>query len=677
MVLIFVIRYIVCHPIEKIVLLERYYYSGRIEDFITESPNEILGELTRKSPFAIDLTQTTAWLHQIDCLKLAIKDYAGRVFFEYAIPRMGRRVDVILIISKVIFVLEFKVGESQFLPSAIDQVWDYALDLKNFHETSHDPVIAPILVATEAEQSQSRLLPSLDSDNLISPPLLTNSSLLSQTVESVLQRITGSPIDELEWDRGGYSPTPTIIEAATALYNNHSVENISRSDASAKNLRETSAAVRHVIERAEKNHEKSICFVTGVPGAGKTLVGLDIATKRSRGDDSKSVFLSGNGPLVEILREALVRDSVRRAADLGRRLTKKDSMRSVIKFIQNVHHYRDEYLKDSRPPYDHVAIFDEAQRAWNLKETVSFMLRKKGIPDFDKSEPEFLISCLNRHHDWAVIVCLVGGGQEINRGEAGIGEWIESLNRAFPDWHIYVSDRLSDSEYAAGHVLEKIQHKENVHIDQSLHLNVSMRSYRAENVSSFVKATLDMNIDLARELYQMIRRRYPVVMTRDLQEAKQWLKDHARGSERYGLLASSSAERLKAKGIHVKAPMKPVNWFLEGKDDVRSSYFLEDVATEFQVQGLELDWSGVLWDADFRFSPKGWGTYSFSGSMWKNVIAPERKQYLTNAYRVLLTRARQGMILVIPEGESEDITRLPHFYDSSFDYLRSLGIPLV
>jgi hypothetical protein len=654
--------------------LERYYYSNLIPDFLEEHPNQILGELTRKSPFSIDLTQTQAWLYQIDCLKQSLSGYSGRIFFEYAIPRMGRRVDVIAIVSHAVFVIEFKVGESQFLSSAIDQVWDYALDLKNFHLTSHEPIIAPILVATEAEVSSSGVLASLDVDNLVSPPLQANSSQISVAIEWVLQQFTGDTIDERGWDAGGYSPTPTIIEAATALYSQHSVEEISRSDASAKNLRETTRAVREVIDGAERNAKKAICFVTGVPGAGKTLVGLDIATKRNRGVDSQSVFLSGNGPLVAILREALVRDSVRNAAVQGKRLTKKDAMRSVTKFIQNVHHYRDEYLKDSKPPYDHVAIFDEAQRAWNLTETVSFMRRKKGIPDFDKSEPEFLISCLNRHKDWAVIVCLVGGGQEINRGEAGIGEWIDSLNRAFPAWQIHISDRLTDSEYAAGSALEKIQYPENVHIDERLHLNVSMRSYRAENVSAFVKATLDIDVDAAAEFYNKIQKKYPLVLTRSLATAKQWLRQQARGSERYGLLASSSAERLKARCINVKAPMKPVNWFLEGKDDVRSSYFLEDVATEFQVQGLELDWSCVVWDADFQYSSRSWRTFSFSGNSWKNVKAPDRKQYLKNAYRVLLTRARQGMVIAVPEGDDSDSTRNPEFYDRTYHFLQSIGI---
>jgi len=658
--------------------MNRYYYSNSIESFLEQAPNAILGEIARNSDFADEQTQKNAWLQEIECLKVCLKNRTGRIFLEYSIPRMGRRVDAVLVISNVVFVLEFKVGETNFLASAVDQVWDYALDLKNFHETSHKPVVAPILIATEATRHLSNLALRTDVDGLLSPPICTNAARLSEAIDAVLSFVKDDPIDGDVWDSGRYSPTPTIIEAATALYNQHSVADISRSDASAKNLRDTGTAISEIIASAKSNNKKSICFVTGVPGAGKTLVGLDVAT-RQMGEkaESPSVFLSGNGPLVAILREALARDSVRRSIEVGKRITKGEANRRVKLFIQNVHHYRDEYLTDDRAPADHVAIFDEAQRAWNLSETSNFMKRKKNQPNFDKSEPEFLISCLNRHEDWAVIVCLVGGGQEINRGEAGIGEWIESLNRAFPDWNIHISDRLHDSEYAAGEVLAQIQHKDHVYVDERLHLSVSMRSFRAENVSSFVKALLDREIDEAVDYYSAIKKKYPLVLTRDLDKAKKWLRHKARGSERFGLVVSSNAHRLKPHAIDIKSPMDPVHWFLEGKEDVRSSYFLEDVATEFQVQGLELDWACVTWDADFRYSPEDWETYSFVGTKWHRVLSTERKQYLKNAYRVLLTRARQGMVVVVPEGDNSDVTRIAQFYDRTYNYLRQIGIDTI
>lgn len=453
-----------------------------------------------------------------------------------------------------------------------------------------------------------------------------------------------------------------------ALYNGHSVHDISRSDASAINLSKTSDAISSIIKRSKERSCKSICFVTGVPGAGKTLVGLNIATTHiDKNSELYSVFLSGNGPLVAILREALARDKVARGKERGDKIKKGEALSEVKAFIQNVHHFRDECLSDlERPPIEHVALFDEAQRAWDLKQTVSFMHRKKNNFTFNQSEPVFLISCLDRHPDWAVIVCLVGGGQEINIGEAGIGEWVESLIHSFPDWHIYLSSRLIDSEYGAGEVLKKLSSRPNVVHNDDLHLGVSMRSFRAEDVSLFVKQLLDLDIEQARNTFARLGK-YPIVITRSVEDAKRWLKSKARGSERYGIVVSSQAERLKPHAIDVKSPMDPIHWFLSGKDDVRSSYYLEDVATEFHVQGLELDWVCVTWDADFRYSKNGWEHWSFRGNRWNRIRKDERQVYLKNAYRVLLTRARQGMVIVIPAGNSEDPTRDPKFYDSTLN----------
>ncbi len=378
--------------------------------------------------------------------------------------------------------------------------------------------------------------------------------------------------------------------------------------------------------------------MTGVPGAGKTLVGLNTATRhRDASDRFHSVFLSGNGPLVAVLREALARDHEANEKASGRKLTRGDARRKVKTFIQNVHEFRDECLRDStRPPIEHVAIFDEAQRAWNLEQTASFMQQKKNISGFADSEPKFLISCLDRHRDWAVVVCLVGGGQEINRGEAGISEWIESLEKYFPDWQIHISSRLTDAEYGAGRVLKTIKSRRNVILNEALHLSVSMRSFRSEHVSELVKQLLDLHVGLSQETLSKLRDKYPIVITRDLAKAKHWLKAQARGTERYGMLVSSQAERLRPHAIFVKSPVDPVHWFLDGRDDVRSSYYLEDVATEFHVQGLEVDWACVTWDADFRHSRAGWGHWSFVGNRWNAIRKEERQTYLKNAYRVLL-----------------------------------------
>jgi hypothetical protein len=347
-------------------------------------------------------------------------------------------------------------------------------------------------------------------------------------------------------------------------------------------------------------------------------------------------------------------------------------------FIQNVHNFRDECLKDKgKPPIEHVALFDEAQRAWNVEQTSNFMQRKKNLPDFNQSEPEFLISCMDRHKDWAVIVCLVGGGQEINTGEAGISEWVRALNKSFPDWRIYISPKLHDSEYGTEELLNEIKKRKNVFYNQELHLAVSMRSFRAENLSLLVKQMLDLREKEAKETYNKLKDKYPIVLTRDLSRAKKWLRLQARGTERYGIVVSSQAQRLKPHAIDVKSPMDPIHWFLDGKEDVRSSYYLEDVATEFHVQGLELDWACVTWDADFRYTDKGWQHMSFCGDRWNNINKAERKMYLKNAYRVLLTRARQGMVIVVPEGDSYDRTRKADYYDSTYDYLKGIGLNIL
>jgi len=656
----------------------RQYYSDSIDNFLKSSTEEILGILVSNNDYALIHTQRGAWISEIEILRDVLQPYHGSIYFEYSIPRMGRRIDVVLLIDAVIFVLEFKIGESEFNSSAIDQVWDYSLDLKNFHESSHEQYIAPILIATSAKHAEPTIAFTPQNDKLLFP-IKTNLAMLGSVIQNVLNVADGKDIDRKEWEGGRYCPTPTIIEAAMALYNNHSVAEISRNDASAINLSKTSGAIADIIRTSRERSHKSICFVTGVPGSGKTLVGLNVATKHiDKSDDLYSVFLSGNGPLVAILREALARDKVSRIKEAGVRVKKGEVMSEVKMFVQNVHHFRDDCLLDQkRPPIEHVAIFDEAQRAWTLEQTSSFMRRKKNTPNFEQSEPEFLISCLDRHADWAVIVCLIGGGQEINTGEAGIVEWIDSLNRAFPEWHIYISSRLTDSEYSAEYVLDGLKTRQHVLYQEALHLAVSMRSFRAENVSLLIKQLLDLEVHAARQTQEKLKNKYPIVITRDLKSAKQWLKNQARGSERYGLVASSQAERLKPLAIDVKSSMDPIHWFLDGKDDVRSSYYLEDAATEFHIQGLELDWVCVTWDADFRYSPKGWGHYSFCGDRWNRIKKEERKQYLKNAYRVLLTRARQGMIIVVPHGNTDDHTRKPLFYDSTFDYLSQIGFSVI
>jgi hypothetical protein len=654
----------------------RSYYSDTIDNFISSPEEVVLGILTKNSDFATEVPMRESWIEEINVLKRELANITGKIYFEYSIPRMGKRIDVVLLVGPVIFIIEFKVGEKKYPSSFLDQVCDYALDLKYFHETSHDQFIIPILVSTKAP-SADLSINNISQHDRVSTPIKCNENDLNQVISAISTSIQGPPIIPDKWESGRYCPTPTIIEAALALYNNHTVQDILRNDASSANINQTSEELHTIIQTSRQLRQKSICFVTGVPGSGKTLVGLNIATN-DKYKDTRGVFLSGNGPLVAVLREALTRDKYKKDKMTDKKVKKYVVMKNVKKFIQNVHNFRDEYIVDTEnAPDEHIVIFDEAQRAWTKEQTRNFMSRRKRIPNFNISEPEFLISCLDRHKDWATIVCLVGGGQEINTGEAGISEWIDSVNRSFPDWHIYISPHLRDSEYAAGGVLAQIQNRSNVHFSDYLHLSVSMRSFRADIVSTLVKQILDLDKIQARQTLSNLNTNYPIILTRDIHSAKKWLIKQARGSERYGLVVSSQAERLKPLAIDVKTTVDPVHWFLDYKDDVRSSYYLEDVATEFHIQGLELDWVCLVWDGDFRYSSEGWKNWSFCGNKWRHIHKQERMNYQKNAYRVLLTRARQGMVIVVPAGDTEDPTRRPEYYNSTYNYLKEIGFHVI
>ncbi len=611
---------------------------------------------------------------QIQILKPALQHFPGASYLllEFAIPRMGKRVDVILLAHGIVFVLEFKIGERHYTTHALDQVLDYALDLKNFHADSHARPIIPVLAATNAAPYANA--PRAFDDQVFAP-LRVNRDTLGPLLGQLADDFAAPTFDPIAWRDSPYHPTPTIVEAAQALYRGHSVSEISRSDAGAINLSHTTTAIAAVIHASKTAGEKAICFVTGVPGAGKTLAGLNLANERLRDDRGEpAVFLSGNGPLVTVLREALARDEHSRRQASGQTLTKKAALTRAQTFIQNIHHFRDEALTSSHPPRERITIFDEAQRAWTQHKTADFMQRKRNYPDFSMSEPEFLISIMDRHVGWAVIVCLIGGGQEIHTGEAGLLEWFRVLRARFAHWRVYCSPNLTDDEYLRGDPVEAHVAPHQLTHEPRLHLAVSVRSYRAEHVSAFVKALLDNSPEVARSLLHQIASSYPLVLTRDLQHAKRWLRSQARASERYGLLASSGALRLRALGLNVRADLDVANWFLAGKEDVRSSYYLEETATEFDIQGLELDWTCMVWDADLRYTGQGWRFHEFVGAKWRSINDTTRQRYLLNAYRVLLTRARQGMVIVVPPGDNNDPTRSSEYYDGTYHFLSQLGL---
>ena len=614
--------------------------------------------------------QKNAWRKEIDILQDQLRSVEnGDIAFEYTIPRMGHRIDVVCIIHGLIFLLEFKVGDREYRKSTADQVMDYALDLKYFHELSADRYIIPISIPTEAPSVCNEV--SFMEDK-ISDVLKCTKDNIGLTINSVLSSVQDQDLSMMDWINSRYAPTPTIIEAAQAMYRNHSVRDISRNDAGTYNLTATTETINQIIDDCKRNHKKAICFVTGVPGAGKTLAGLNIANERHNFDaDEHAVFLSGNGPLVDILQAALAKDRSNRTG-----ITIAEAKKETKAFIQIIHRFRDEALTTNNPPAEKVAIFDEAQRAWNEESLTDFMKRKKGVDAFNQSEPEFLIRIMDRHQDCAVIVCLVGGGQEIYNGEAGIIDWFRALQNKFRNWHIYLSDKMTDSEYVGNSSIEELLTGCSYSLRPALHLGVSLRSFRSEKLAEFVKLLLDNEPSAAAAVYSELSIHYPIILTRDLDKAKEWIRKKARGTERYGLLASSEGKRLRGIGIWVPSVINHVGWFLNEKDNVDSSYFLEVAASEFKVQGLEIDYSILAWDADLRRSGEGFDYFKFRGTRWNHVNNMQQQKYLKNAYRVLMTRARQGMIIFVPSGTDpeDDPTRDSAYYDDIYKYLRSCGI---
>ena len=706
--------------------MSRCLYNSSFRTFLNSDDNSIFGLLCERYHGEALTTTREAWKSEIAIMKDVLTNFAdkqGQIIFEYDIPRLGKRIDVVLLLKGIVFCLEFKVGETRILETDVDQVLDYALDLKNFHKFSEDRIIAPILIATNHRNSSTNIQMSVYDDRVVNP-LMTGKSGISTLINEVLKRFPNETPVNPDWIISPYAPTPTIIEAAKSLYENHTVEDITRHEADKVSTDRTIAYILDVIKKSKDTQEKSICFVTGVPGAGKTLVGLDVAVKQTyQGQDEpieeeQAVYLSGNGPLVAVLTEALAQDNFKKCKAYGDKKKITDSRREVSKSIQIIHRYRDNMLAKIKNPVEngvleidpekavkmaksgfgeveHVAIFDEAQRSWTHKRLADYLKRggtygnKLKVPNFPLSEAAFLIWSLDQREDWATIVCLVGGGQEINTGEAGISEWIKALNEQFPHWNVYISPKLTDAEYAEGRVNELLKDNLNVTYSEDLHLSVSLRSYRAEKLSAFVHALLSFDENAA-TLYDEIKDKYPIVLTRDMAKARKWLHSKVRGTERTGVLVTKESARFKPLAVHVlpSGDENAVHWFLDDKTDVRSSNYLEDAATEIQVQGLELDYTCLLWDADIRYENGEWHFYRFNGqSKWTEQIAnteskQELQKYMLNAYRVLLTRARAGMVICVPTGNPnktvsgfwEDSTRLPEFYDGTYQYLKSLGI---
>ena len=651
------------------------YYCNSIPGFIKDTSTSVVGQLVRHTvkfhAFDISSEQEEAWENQIRELQIRLEQHGieGDIIFEYDIVRLGKRIDVILLIRHMVFSLEFKNGQRAFTAHDAQQAEDYAIDIKNFHKESEDLYVCPILIATDAEPYAKKQSTDCYPDKQV--------YLQRENIETLVPKISeisklygdDGEIDFDKWFNSPYYPTPTIIAAAVEAYSSHHLSEIAQSEAGQDNINACEEKLNEVIAYAEQNKKKCVCFVTGVPGAGKTLVGLDVVAKNlDKGQDNLSVYLSGNGPLVEVLREAL-KKSVRAKKQLNR-----ETEAAINALIQSSYAFKKDNSSHRHPTPENILIFDEAQRVWNQEK----MTRKHNDPMMAVSEPHLLYSIMDRHQDWAVMVCLVGLGQDIYDGEVGINEWFKCGILDFRDWELFYSPEIFGQVEDKNIDKDLILGCDRCHQMTELHLKTSIRSFRADKQCQFVDALLDNNPEETKAVYQMISEKYPVYMTRDYQQAKSWVKKQVRGSQRCGVMACSSAQRLKPEGIYVPTEIDVKNWFLAPSDDLRSSNMLEVVASEFKVQGLEIDWGLVCWDADLRRTKKGddWDYYTFRGTRWNKRNKEDQKRYLVNSYRVLLTRSRQGMIIFVPKGVDPEIdaTRDNAYYDGIYNYLLSCGI---
>ncbi len=661
------------------------YYRRSVDEFLQASPSEVIGELTTGNArygFAeVEREQIEAWEEELALLKNQLANLCKNapqalhwgLLLEFPIPRRQQRIDAVLLAGGLIFVLEFKSSSGSTWPAG-KQVEDYALDLAYFHAPSHDSIIVPVVIAPGLQQRVSRDVGGNVRSLATLPPERLSSFLLDVfRTECAEDR---EPINMQDWDEGMYEPVPTVIEAAMALYAGMSVREIARSHAGQENLTAVADFLLEAITRAQATQEKIICFITGIPGAGKTLAGLNLVHNREihGGGRPASVFMSGNGPLVDILREALAIDCAQRTGT-----TRRNARSQVRTFVQNIHHFVKDNLErpDTQPAYEHAIVFDEAQRAWNSEQNRKKYKKRSSV--WHISEPEMVLKIMDRHQDWAAVIALVGGGQEIHDGEAGLGEWGKALSK-YPHWKALVSpEALKGGESVGGASLFGARVRaEGVVEESALHLDVCMRAHQATEFAAWVNCVLRGDAAGAAQLSAMFEQ-FPVMLSRDLSQTKAWLLEQTRGQRRCGLVASSGAARLRAYGFETSMAIREAysypHWFLAPRGDVRSSYQLEVVATEFEIQGLELDVAGICWGGDLIWDStwNRWRPLQFSGNRWKDA-SETRATRIRNKYRVLMTRAREGLVIWIPEGDSDDPTRDPSVMNHTAEFLTRCGV---
>jgi hypothetical protein len=659
------------------------FYRSTIAEFLAKSESELLAELSiayANRGYTSQYTdQTLTWERDLHSLRATLSTCVSAessanewgILLEFSIPRKEMRIDVVLLIRDQIIILEAKSG-SDFL-QAMRQVEEYALLLHYFHKASDNRRIIPIIVSPEASEpspdalNQFELFPQLAA-YWVSGVILTPWESLA-TVLCSAGKGDAAQMDLQSWDASPYHPVPSIIEAAVALRSGLSIREIAHSEASEHEISEVRQKIQGFVDQARSQNQHIICFLTGVPGSGKTLVGLSLA--HSHENQANAIhFMSGNGPLVKVLQYLFTRESRRRGANATNARIEARTL------LENVHVFARYHMDDNlRSPSNHAIIFDEAQRAWNRGQN-----KRKFNRDY--SEPEMLLGIMERHPDWAAVIALVGGGQEINDGEAGLEEWGRALAKSKKNWVIYASPEvLEGGQSTAGHRLfDESSNQLAVHTDTTLHLRTSNRSIRAEKLATWVNLVLDGNCQEAASLG--ITDKFPIFLSRSLRQTRSKLKQQGIGPTRYGLVGSSGAARLRAEGLepnssfHSDYPWE--HWYLAERSDLRSSYQCEVFATEFEIQGLELDWIGLCWGGDFVWDEsRGWQLRSLRPgpmSRWSPIKNPEKRTFRKNAYRVLLTRARQGMIIFVPKGDASDSTNSPDDFNSTAGFLLKCGV---
>lgn len=655
------------------------YYADNVGNFRATSGDKLLLQLIEayEADRYKDLitAQIEAWRAQVVTLQEVLSSPELAAFdvnnwgiaLEFVIPRKMGRVDAVLLIGTAIVGLGFKtetVGSS-----AADQIEDYCLDLLYFHEASHNRVIYPVVVASRGADLPTRKFQIFHE---LQPTTFVNAVQgLTQKLLSLASEHSAKPqIPISAWNSAQYRPVPTIVEAAIGMFASMQVADIAKAGCDPINLTQTVETIRRLASESAREGKKTVCFVTGVPGAGKTLAGLKIVYDSELRESAKSdaVFLTGNFPLVQVLREALTRDLARR-----RKKNLRVSSRDPKTSIDTVLGYKRTHTRADSAPPEKVVVFDEAQRAWDAKRTEKYL--DKAVEWIGYSEPELMMAILDRQ-PWATLVALIGGGQEINEGEAGLAEWGRALRGKFIHWRAAVSEQALTGEYGAGAKLFEGGIPQGLEVIRcpGLHLDTPTRQFRGKTIASWAEALLKGDVTECRRIVKE-NSNYPIYVTRDLALAKTWLRTVARGTERYGCIASSEGERLRAEGLEL--PPARANgvehWFLEKKGDVRSSFQLEVAATEFQIQGLEIDWSCVCWGGDLLRSNQNWRLQRFRGTVWQKVGQESARAYIVNTHRVLLTRARQGMVLFVPRGDDEDSTRRREPFDETALFLFQCG----